>query len=296
MLNKNYVSPKLSFPEGPVLMDNGDFFLVEMGEDAGTISHIDGKTFTCTRVVKTGRPNGLAIDKDGTIWCAESKHPSLLKVTQDGKVEMVLEKCEGEDFRFPNDLAFGPDGMLYMTDSGIRFYDSETNGKLNPDYMTYPYRGKVYCINPKTLEIYKIDDYIKFTNGIALGPDDRLYVNETRTGNIYSYGKVNGRYSNKDKKLFANVLHEGENLSPSRGPDGMKFAASGNLYCVVYGQWDVVVLDRNGKQIKYIPTEGQNPTNLVFGPQGSGDIYVTEVAEGHMEKHHVGEDGMVLYR
>ena len=43
----------------------------------------------------------------------------------------------------------------------------------------------------------KIDSGIKFTNGIAFGPDRLLYVNETLTGAIYSYewsdGKSPGR-------------------------------------------------------------------------------------------------------
>lgn len=289
---KEFISPALSFPEGPVLLGDMEFLVVEMGEDAGTLTRVDGKNGTKRRIVRTGRPNGLALDRNGIIWTAESDYPSLLKVSMNGDAEVFVDNYGGEPFRFPNDLAFGPDGLLYMTDSGIRFKDSEKDGKISDDYATYPYKGRVFAIDTATKEMQLIDDDIKFTNGIAFGPDGCLYVNETRTGNIYRYEKAGGRFG--DRILFANVNHEGD-YKPSRGPDGMKFSKNGNLYCTVYDQGDVVVINPEGKVIDSIKTKGMRPTNLVFGPEGSGDIYVTEVSLGSIERFHVGEDGLPLY-
>jgi gluconolactonase len=62
----------LSVPEAPVLLPDRSWLVVEMGLDRGCVTHLspDGKT---RRVVaKTGRPNGLALDKEGVIWVAES--------------------------------------------------------------------------------------------------------------------------------------------------------------------------------------------------------------------------------
>ena len=39
-------------------------------------------------IAKTGRPNGLAVDEDGTIWVAESLHPSVVE-DDNGQVEIV---------------------------------------------------------------------------------------------------------------------------------------------------------------------------------------------------------------
>lgn len=295
MRQQEFISPALSSPEGPVLLDNGDFLVVEMGADAGTVSRIDTKTGHCVRIVRTGRPNGLAVDASGVVWTAESEHPSLLKVFPDGKTEVVLEGCDGVPFLFPNDLAFGSDGMLYMTDSGIKFENFSIDGEIRSDYATAFYNGKVFCIDPVTLKIELIDDGIKFANGIAIGPDDLLYVNETITGNIYRYARIDGKYAGRTRQLFGNVIHDDGKVY-YRGPDGMKFSASGNLYCTVFGQGDVVVLGRNGKVVDSIVLGGKCPTNLVFGPEGSGDIYVTEGEKGRLEVHHVGEDGFALYR
>jgi len=284
----------LSSPEGPVQLPNGDFLVVEMGQDAGSVSYVHSTAKKIERIAKTGRPNGLAMDYRKTIWTAESMHPSLVKVSFEGKVEIILENCEGNPFMFPNDLAFGPDGKLYMTDSGIFYRDFVINGSIRSDFATAPYDGKVYCIDTSTLDIYTIDDGIHFANGIAFGPDGLLYVNETITGNIYRYRRINGRFDRKTRETFGNVIRD-DGLVYYRGPDGMKFSSAGNLYCTVYGQGDVTVLDRNGSVIRRLETLGKCPTNLVFGLPGTNSIYVTEVSKGALERHFTGEDGLPLH-
>ncbi len=46
-------------------------------------------------IAETGRPNGLAVARDGFIWVAESANSALLRMTLDGKVEVVATECEG---------------------------------------------------------------------------------------------------------------------------------------------------------------------------------------------------------
>ena len=283
----------LQNPEGPVALPDGSWVIVEGGADRGCITHISADGQTKRMVKKTGRPNGLAVDADGVIWAAESKTPSLLRVTMEGKVDVVATGCDGEAFLFPNDLCFGPDGALYMTDSGVFIDNFAPNNQIRPDYMDVDYDGRVYRIDVETGKVTKIDTGIKFTNGIAIGPDKLLYANETLTGNIYRYDWKNGQISGP-RILFGNVISP--DAPPGwKGPDGMAFSADGRLYAAVFGQRDVTVLGRDGAVVERIPTRGKLPTNVAFALPGRRRIHVTEYEFGQLEAFDVAADGLPLW-
>jgi gluconolactonase len=279
-------------PEGPVALADKSWLVVEMDPNRGCVTHIsqDGKKIHS--IAKTGRPNGLALDRHGIVWVAESMFPSLLKMSLDGQVEVFLRDCNGLPFIFPNDLCFGPDGLLYLTDSGIFIKDFAPMGIIRPDYATCQPDGRVFQINTHSGYIAMVDRGIRFTNGIAIGPDGNLYVNETLTGNIYRYTLKDGVAG--PRKLFGNVIDP--QAEPGyKGPDGMKFGQDGRLYCTVYGQQDVTVLEPNGSISRRIRTHGKKPTNIAFGTGDSKYIYVTEVEYGQLEMHEVETTGFNLY-
>ncbi|MFZ5906342.1 MAG: SMP-30/gluconolactonase/LRE family protein [Nitrospirota bacterium] len=285
----------LNEPEAPVLLPDGSWLVVEMGAEQGSITHIstDGKTRRI--IAKTGRPNGLAVDKQGNIWVAESMNPpSLLKVTMDGKVEVFLKEYRGDPFLFPNDLAFGPDGSLYMTDSGVGFDDLVRDGKLRADYRDIKTDGSVFRIDLHTKTIEKIDSGLKFANGIAFSPDNTLYVAEMFTGNVYRYRRADGKGEAR-RELFGSVF-DGERPAVFNGPDGMKFGQDGNLYVTVYGQGVVTVLRSDGSILRHIPTPGSKPTNVAFGAAGEEKIYVTEDETGVLLAIEVDTPGLPLYQ
>ncbi len=281
----------LTFPEGPVALGNG-YWLCVQGEPAGCVTLIsdDGKIHHT--VAKTGRPNGLALDRNGFIWVAESRIPSLLKVSLNGKVEVVLTGCGDESFLFPNDLCFGPGGYLYLTDSGVFIDEFAPGGKIRPDYNSVQCDGRVYRINPAKNEIIKIDTGIRFTKGIAFGDDGFLYANETLSGNIYRYRVTGDKVG--ERELFGNVINP--LAAPGyKGPDGMAFSNDGFLYVTVFGQGDVTVLNRDGSVKERIRTKGMNPTNVAFALPGKKKIYVTEYQYGTMEIFDVKNDGLALW-
>ena len=78
----------LSNPEGPVALPDGTWLIVEGGAERGCVTHISADGQTKRVIKKTGRPNGLAVDSKGVIWVAESKTPSLVRLTMDGKAEV----------------------------------------------------------------------------------------------------------------------------------------------------------------------------------------------------------------
>jgi gluconolactonase len=284
----------LGSPEGPVLLDDGGWLVVEMSADRGCVTRVSSDGGKKRAIAKTGRPNGLALDAKGFIWVAESLKPSLIRLSMDGKAELFAVECEGEPFIFPNDLAFGPDGALYLTDSGILVETILIDGRVRDDYMDLSYDGRLYRIDIGRKRVEKLDSGIKFTNGIAFGPDGALYVNETITGNVYRYrSKAKGGLG--ERELFGNVLAPGT-YEGIVGPDGMKFGRNGNLYVTVYGQGDVTVLGRDGRVAERLKMKGRKPTNCAFGPEGQKKLYVTEVEFGAMEVLEAGTDGLPLYR
>jgi gluconolactonase len=97
-----------------------------------------------------------------------------------------------------------------------------------------------------------LDRGILFANGIAFGPDDALYA--TFTGEIDRYNVLGP--ANPQGEVFGNVLqpYEGDYF---RGPDGMCWGVDGRLYCAVYGQRNVTVLNTDGSIAEPLPLDGR---------------------------------------
>jgi gluconolactonase len=283
----------LSAPEGPVVLDDGSWLIVEGGKERGCVTRISPDGLSKQIIAVTGRPNGLAVDAAGTIWVAESKTPSLVRLTLSGDTQVIAAHCEGEPFLFPNDLCFGPDAALYMTDSGVLIDDFAPDNRIRPDYESVRYDGRVYRIDVESGNVTLIDRGLSFTNGIAFGPDRLLYVNETLTGNIYRYEWKNGRVVGP-RILFGNVIRP-DAPAGWKGPDGMAFDVTGNLYVAVFGQQDVAVLDCQGTVIHRIATAGKLPTNVAFALPGQKRLYVTEYGFGQIEMFNLAVDGQPLF-
>jgi len=282
----------LSAPEGPAFLEDGSMLIVEMGLDRGCVSLISKNGKALRTIVKTGGPNGLAVDKSGAIWVTETLSPSLVKATIDGSKEVFSSGLPDNLFLFPNDVAVGPEDWLYMTDSGILNKYFSPGGVVVPHYRELTFDGKIFRINPQTGKTEILDTGLKFPNGIAFNQDGHLFINETITGDIYRYEIENGFVTKKNK--FGNVDPIGDpNLI--FGPDGMKFDIEGNLFVATLGHGDITVLDQNGVIIERIKAAGRLTTNLAFGPKGSKKIYVTEVEFGRIEVFDVGVDGLSLF-
>lgn len=120
---------------------------------------------------------------------------------------------------------------------------------------------------------------LRFTNGIACGPDGRLYVAETLSGEIFAYDL---REPAPRRERFGNCLLSGDDRPLFKGPDWITFGADGQLYCTVYNQGVATVLDRDGRLADRVALAGQRPTNIAFRRNGN-EAVVTEVLRGAVE-------------
>ena len=285
----------ISLPEGPLLLDDGTWLVVELDPRRGTVTQVlaDGSR---VEHAKTGRPNGLAMTADGAVWVAESLNPGLFRLELGAEIERVLSEVEGEALLWPNDLCVGPDGAIYLTDSGLRVEEllsSVVDNEVREEWVDLPVDGKVIRYEPGGGEAKILDRGFRFSNGIAWGPDGLLYVTESFSGDIFRYrieaGEVVG-----ERELFANVRDPEFSKPGMRGPDGMAFSADGRLWVAVFHQGDVTVLRPDGSVERRIPLPGRSPTNVAFGP--AGRIYVVEAEIGTLESRYVGVEGLPLFR
>jgi gluconolactonase len=277
-------------PEGPVALADGSIALVEGGRGCVTQIAADGRSRRTIAV--TGEPNGLTVDGENVLWVADTGPPALIRLELDGRFERVLTAFGSEAFVYPNDLCFGPDGMLYLTESGVTDADLAPGGVFRPDWKTVELDGRVYRIDPQSLEIERLAGGIRYANGLAFGPDNALYVAETLSGAILRYEWSGGTLGEPD--VFGNV-DDPAKPDVFRGPDGMAFDIDGNLYVAVFGQADVTVLDPGGDVVRRIETPGGQTTNVCFGFGASEQLYVTEYEYGQLERFDVGVRGLPLW-
>ena len=292
-MERRVLCSDLQEPEGPVCLPDGEIYVVEMAHARNCVSRIDVQGRRHLVGHPGGRPNGLAIDGEGNLWVAGGGGERLVWMRPDGTIIDTYGGPEGRPYLWPNDMVFGENGLLYMTDSGIdpnAFVDGQS---IRADFRTCRYDGRVFEIDPRNGHVLRLlDSGLRFPNGIALDADGRLYVNEMITGNIYRYDLASS--ATPERAMFGNVIDG----SPDGfvGPDGMAFGDDGRLYCAVFGQGNVTVLDRDGSVADRIPTCGSRPTNIAFCEGPTGGAVVTASDAGCLEWLGLPCRGRPLYR
>ncbi|MDE1992343.1 MAG: SMP-30/gluconolactonase/LRE family protein [Rhizobiaceae bacterium] len=283
------IATGLRLPEGPVALADGRFALVEMDDSRRSLTLIatDGSRRELCR--PGGRPTGLALDGDGCFWVAGGPDNSLVRISPEGRTMEVIEGLEGQPpFLYPNDLAFGPDGLLYMTDTGVRVTDLFGGADISPDFFRASYNGRVYQIDPLEGRVLRtLATGLLFANGIAFGPDGLLYYSETLTGRIYRQ-ILGGK-----QELFAQTM-PAPAVDHLSGPAGLAFDRSGVLYCAMYGQGEICLVDPKGKIAGHIRTNGAKPGNIAFTLDGKYAV-ITEQEHGVLERIAAPRLGLPLF-
>jgi gluconolactonase len=256
------LASNLGFPEGPVVMPDGRIVFCD-GNVGELLVYDKGKVATFART--GGSPWGAVLGTDGAIYLTQggnvpgsgdtSAVSGIQRVNKDGKVELICSEVAGHKLFGPNDLAFGPDGRLYFTDSG-----SEEDYRFD---IRSP--GRLFAINghgdgEMLLELPKV-----YPNGIAFDAQQRLYWTESMAHRVC-------RLEDGKRVTFSQ-------LSDHHVPDGMAFAADGRLFVSTTISDGVTVLSPDGKVLEEIHL-GEHATNCIF--DGS-TLYVTATKTGDIE-------------
>jgi gluconolactonase len=252
-MDARLLASDLGFPEGPVVLP--DERLVFCDGNIGELSsYVDGAvgTFALTG----GSPWGAVLGSDGAIYVTQggnvpgsgdtSAVSGIQRVRSDGTVELLHSEVDGRTLFGPNDLAFGPDGRLWFTDSG-----SEHDDRFD---VRSP--GRLFAVGRDGGEmILELPDV--YPNGIAFDAQGRLYWTESMAHRVC-------RLENGAPTVFSQ-------LSDDYVPDGMAFAADGRAFVCTTVSEGVTVLSTEGEVLEQIHL-GEHATNCIFA---GSTLYVT---------------------
>lgn len=265
---------------GPVLIGHGLGFAEGINFDrGGTLYCVDllgGGVWrlppggTLQEWVRTGGPNGSRFGPGGDLFIAEYQRRAILRLSiATGEETIYAGSCDSQPFQGPNDLCFGPDGVMYFTDPG----ESSLTNRIGAVYAVAP-AGRVTCIVHG----------LSFPNGIVVTPDGTtLVVADTFTGLLRRYSLDPLRhYEELEPLATLNPAGDGENEA---GPDGMVYGADGNLYVAHYNSGMIRVINPSGTIIGSLPCGGPTPTNVAFWQQS---LYVAEGATGSLYRLDIG--------
>ncbi|HEY1366943.1 MAG TPA: SMP-30/gluconolactonase/LRE family protein [Gaiellaceae bacterium] len=243
----------LGFAEGPVVMPDGR--LVFCDGNVGRLLVWDGDEVQTFADVG-GSPWGAVLGSDGAVYNTQggnvpgsgdaSAVSGIQRVRGDGAIELLHTEVDGRTLYGPNDLAFGPDGRLWFTDSG-----SEEDFRFD---VRSP--GRLFAVDGDGGELV-LELPGVYPNGIAFDPDGRLYWTESKARRVR-------RLEDGAPATFCQ-------LPDDHIPDGMAFARDGRAFVCTTTSGGVSVLSPDGGLVGHLDL-GEKPTNCCF--DGS-TLYVT---------------------
>lgn len=261
-MNSILLASGLGFPEGPVVIGNDRIVFCD-SNTGELLVYADGRVSVYART--GGSPWGAVLGGDGAIYVTQggnvpgsgdnSALPGIQRVLPDGTAELLFAEAAGFPLYGPNDLAFGPDGRLWFTESG-----SEQDFRFE---VRSP--GRLFAAGPSGGGEMLLELPGVYPNGIAFDAQRRLYWTESAAHRIR-------RLEDGKPVTFCQ-------LPDSHVPDGMAFAADGRLFVATTTTEGVTVISPEGAVLGEIYL-GEHATNCAFGGQ---DLFVTATREADIE-------------
>lgn len=227
--------------------------------------------------------NGLMFDRHGRLVICEPVHRRVTRIEAEGKTTVLAETFDGKRFNQPNDLTIDSRNRIYFSDprygdrGGMELRDSD--GREIEGVYQIDVDGTVTRI---------ITHEVDRPNGLVVTHDDRyLFVadNNNSLGGARKLWRFDlnsdGGVKISSRKLIYDWLQ-------TRGPDGMKLDAAGNLY-VAAGlnkphlpqetadapTAGIYVFSPEGTLLEFINIPRDETTNCAFGGDSLKTLFVT---------------------
>jgi YYY domain-containing protein len=229
--------------------------------------------------VGTG-PGGIAVDAAGNIYVADTWNHRIQKFDKDGNYVTAwgsfinltdptasADQDAHSKFYGPRGVAIGPDGNIYVTDTGNKRVAIFTpDGKFVREISSGVTPAKLAQQYP-----YNKDGELNEPIGIAVDKQGNVYVADSNNHRIQVFDST-GKYA-RQWAIPAGMWDPGPYMEPFIALDGQ-----GNLYVTAPTGKAVLKYDPTGKQLGQATTNGtttlQLPTGIWADPDGT--IYVSD--------------------
>lgn len=278
--------------EGPAVAPDGSIYFSDIprGADRGMILRFDPRTKKTTVFTRdSGKSNGLLFDREGHLVACEGSDEGGRRVSrwniETGQRTTVADRYRGKRFNAPNDLVIDRQGRIYFTDP--RYLGAESRELEHRAVYRIELDGSVVEV---TRDVEK-------PNGVTLSRDQKTLVVADHNNGTDRIDPTAPPPKKGAMKIYAFPLGpDGLVAGPRRtlvdfgdraGCDGMTVDIKGNIYLTVRSLDGpgVKVIDRNGREVAFIPTGPAQagaknpvglPSNCVFGVGvDSSVLYVT---------------------
>jgi gluconolactonase len=255
------IADGLGFTEGPVWLPDDRVALTSISH--GCVYIVDPRDGALERIDTGGGPNGLACSADGTLYVAQNGGAWGASGTAEPGVQVITGSHVDylvEGLGAPNDLTFGPDGRLWITDTRAQFDVSTPDAGLP---------GHVYATDVDSGDTrVVIGDGPVFINGLGFDRDgSRLLVTVTLSSQLLSY------VISPDGAVGApEIVHTFED----GWPDGMTVSAHGDYWVALTAADRIDVVDTWGRRVGEIGLPaGSLPTNVCIGGRRYDELFIT---------------------
>ncbi|MFC1561246.1 SMP-30/gluconolactonase/LRE family protein [Candidatus Latescibacterota bacterium] len=236
------------FTEGPVEdIDGGVYFT----DDPNRRVHKwfpDGRVVTVIK--NSGRPAGLAIDRDGSLLVCEKDNHRVISLDRNKNISVLANTYNNKLLNEPNDLWVDLKGGIYFSDP---YYGPK--GEMPQD-------GKhVYYLTPDRKTLLRVTHDVVHPNGVIGTSDGKiLYVADNR-GEVKTW-----RFTINEDGTLSN-----KNLLADEGSDGVTLDIEGNIYLCMD---KVYVYSKEGVLIDTIELP-ERPHNLCFYGEKKLKLFIT---------------------
>lgn len=247
------------------------------------------------------RVRGLAFDRQGTLYGAQSGVRRIVRFNADGSTSRMESRIDGRLHNQPDDLAIDRQGRIWFSDP----HDPESS-EGGPDPFGPLDHASVLRLEPTQNGAWRIRRMTYDTReprGVLVSPDEcTVYVAEC---NKEPEGKreIRAYPILEDGSLGPyRVLHTfgKDHRGPHRGADGMCLDQDGNIVaCAGSNEAGpgpmVYVFSPEGRILEMHPVPGDCPTNCGFGDPDRTSVYVTTGEGQLLRARNTGRTGWALY-